>query len=138
MVYGQQVFYTQPAPVMQQPQPQQVQMPQQFMYHPEQAGTVYMQSSGQHPHFFPGHQAPQYQQDGPVRNAGAYPGFVEQPQPVQMIPMQTGGVSQQGYAGAMTAADIIATGEMLYSYDIPRPVPRSGATLFDPNATSAR
>ena len=40
------------------------------------------------------------------------------------------------HPGAVTAAEILANGEMLYSYDIPRPVPRSGATLFDPNAGS--
>ena len=44
----------------------------------------------------------------------------------------------QPYSRAMTAADILASGEMLYSYDIPRPVPRSGATLFDPNADNVR
>lgn len=38
------------------------------------------------------------------------------------------------YPGAMTPADMLASGEMLYSYDIPRPVPKVGATLFDPNA----
>ena len=48
-------------------------------------------------------------------------------QPMQMMPLQPYPV------GGMTAADIINSGEMLYSHDIPRPVPRSGATLFDPN-----
>lgn len=40
------------------------------------------------------------------------------------------------HQGGMTASDMLANGEMLYSYDLPRPVPRSGATLFDPNARS--
>jgi hypothetical protein len=38
--------------------------------------------------------------------------------------------------GGLTPTDMLANGEMLYSYDLPRPVPRSGATLFDPNASN--
>lgn len=41
---------------------------------------------------------------------------------------------QQQHPGGLTAADMIANGEMLYSHDLPRPTPRSGATLFDPGA----
>lgn len=43
---------------------------------------------------------------------------------------------QNGHMPGMTPADMMANGEMLYSYDLPRPVPRSGATLFDPNASN--
>jgi hypothetical protein len=88
-----------------------------------------------------------YQPQGP-EVAAHYAG-----QPVQVFyqPMQQmqSGVqhqpTQQGYgqfvtqpvhARGMTPAEIMANGEMLYSYDLPRPVPRSGATLFDPNASN--
>lgn len=72
-------------------------------------------------------QAPFYPQSPPMQQPHLYQW---NGQPVQMMPMP--------YAmGGMTAADIMNSGEMLYSHDIPRPVPRSGATLFDPNKGSS-
>lgn len=128
-----------PVPAVQgQPLPPQPQYyyPQPYM---QQAGVPYHDGQGQpvslpsgyqyvpvpvqpgQPAFFP--QSPPMQQPQVYQWNG---------QPMQMMPMQP-------YTAmpGMTASDIMSTGEMLYSHDIPRPVPRSGATLFDPNKGSS-
>jgi hypothetical protein len=99
-----------PMPSSHQPGPQNMQAPGQ---NPGQPIQVYYQPMQ--------HMQPAFQQHQPQQQS--YGHFA----PPQM---------QNGQMRGMTPADMMANGEMLYSYDLPRPVPRSGATLFDPNASN--
>ncbi|KAK9896365.1 hypothetical protein P389DRAFT_78292 [Cystobasidium minutum MCA 4210] len=118
---------TSPQAVMMSLPPQQSFQSGQMTYQPQSFGGV--------PQYQGGQQQQQQQQQQifyqPVQNGQA--GFQMQQQPYgQFVQAQT----YPGPVGGLTPADMMANGEMLYSYDLPRPVPRSGATLFDPNASN--